>query len=73
MVLAVVVRAEVATQHAGRVFDLGARRDFNHFEYVELGCRVLFTLYHEDILEALVILGTVFRYAVGRQAGGPES
>jgi hypothetical protein len=58
-VLAVVVRAEVATQHAGGVFDLGTRRDFNHFEYVELGCGVFFTLYHEYILEALVIFGTV--------------
>ena len=59
-VLAVIVRAEVSAEHAGFVFDLCTRSHFNHFEYVELGCRVLFTFHYENILEALVVFSTVF-------------
>ena len=64
VVLAVVVRAEISTQHVGWVLDLGTRSHFNHFEYVELGCGVLFTFHDKNILEALVIVSTIFCRAI---------
>ena len=48
------------------VLDLRTRRDFDDFQSVELGCRVLFTLHDQHVFEALVVFGTVQCWAVAQ-------